>query len=1141
MAKKIHLCLVFLLMALCSSAFASEPRLVTIHDTVVKNIYSQDVSKAQSETETDYVTIGVSYDTAEFFCVTLEVVDDEGEMPYIDNINPPNISFELSGGKYSFWNSYKVEDVNDTPMTFMTARTESLFNNIDETLRWGVNRFAYVPTNSEGDWVHFLNNAETGLKDVTVTWRYPEYYSNETHTAKVPALRTTAQQLADFVPVIEYKTSGTMGNGNLMVTGIDWKLVKSADVNTAIKPAQDIHFEIVSVFGENNDMAQMNEIISFDIKANESASGTVNNLSLNGVPWCTIVRYYLGNDRSVAYQWRFISSNGNNIGAPVNSLYRGGTPSIRAGLTDGKSDYTYARYEATNVADIAMWPAIVDEKYLTDGTFTIKGGGTFAIRDADGETIRTFNSPDVDITLPLTTRTPLGNSYIEFGYMTEGYRKEYWKYVDDAYSTRTTWFMDETGSLNGKEVSWTFPKAPELNGSGKITAAKKLSEQFDKSTGGFFPYVEIVSADGYITAVNYRLVQSRDIATAYDPGVAVMLRIDVRTEHGATWDIPNGTLSNVTWNGNWETEYKPSGTLTLKERIKLGEYTSIHVTLNVYSLPCNQYTYDGSPNPDGVIETLSDYDIYNWNFVDEPPAAETHVMSDSDIETVSEDKLAEALGAASGEEFNFTERQNIYDETQTTAEALNYLEGQDSEMVGRFKQLYGRRPGWYVTRITLPPELFDIINGVSADLLKVFAVPESRLHEQNQGNLASLASVRLADDKPVTGSLVNLDGSKVDKIDGTEFLMVSYLESTEEISNMYLGLAEETETPANNEDDNGHEAQSADIKIDIENGELSADIPAESFDKVVDKLVANDQAGSVTSIPADTAANITEINAETFKKLTSLVSVDLTKATGLTVIVLDATSSITEIKLGTNNSSLTTVNIAGSKIQRLDAPNCTGVKTVNLKNCANLEYADLSSADISSLDLTGCKNIKTLKVGNCKIQSIEGLEDCKDTLTELNVSGNGILMLDLTNFSKLTNPASVDLSGQKRDGWIASTIIRWAEFFAGGEKVFKTADTSTNYADKIKITSPATGYTQDSEGNVTFTSTPESFSYEYEAKEGLTSMDVTISGESSDENADGSGGGCNSIRSEELGIRSVLMFLMFILVLNPTVLKKRKS
>lgn len=1204
MAKKFLTLFAFLLIALCSSAFAEGPHLVTIHETVVNNIYSQDLTAAEGET--DYVHVGASYDTARFFCVTLEIVSDDDEMPYIETFCPPSISFDLSGGKYSFWDSFKIAEVNNTAKTFTTARTESLFNenNIKEALRWGVNKFAYVPTNSEGDWVHFVSNdAETGLTGVTVTWRYPENYSSGTGTATVPELKTTAQQLADFVPYIEYKTTGTMGSGDLKCTSIEWKLVKSNDVEQAIQPSQDIHFEIVSIFGINNNMDKADSVLSTDIASGNNASGSKTlETPLGGVPWCTIVRYYVGGNKNIVYQWRFISVNEGMLGQKLvrDSAYNGGSAVFHAGLTDGKSDYTYARYDSTSVTDVAMWPFpdFIEAKHLTEGTLTIKKGGTFTILDSDGEVFQTFNSPDIDITFPLHTRTALGNSYLEYSYMTEGYRKEHWTYINDCYSTRGTMFKDETGSLSGKEVSWEFPKAPELNGSGKIGAATSLAHQYDKSTGGFFPYVELVSEDGYITAVNYRLVQSPDIATAYDPSntLSVKITIDVQTEYGATWNIPNGTLSNATYpkddgsRTSWQSDFKTSGTLALKEKIKLGEYTAVNVYLAVFPFPYNADNYYGDSYyakvQDGVthgaltdgnyMNSPTNWTGYTWRFVDEPPMAETHVMKDDDISNVSEDKLAETL-ELSDEEFNFAERGNIFEETQTTPEALNFFKGNNTKMVGRFKKLYGRKPGWYVTKIKLPPELYDSINGISADLLKVYSLTDSELQEQAQEqeqeeqqgeirvsgvSLASVASVRLAANEPTTGSLVNLDGSKVDKIDGTEFLMVSYLESTtSEISNMYLGLAEgaetpatsdnngsngndnsETETPAaddnkgddNKESDsnnnNNNEAEtppSDDNKSDNSNNNSGTDnativggglilVGNSTLEDAINSLT-DAQAAQILSIPADTAANLTEINASTFAKLINLKSVDLTKATKLTVIVLDSTSSITDIKLGQNNSSLTTINIAGSKVERLDAPNCTGVTSINLRNCAALQYADLTSADITSLDLTGCTSVQTLKVGGCKIQSITGLASCAATLTELNVKGNSILMLDLTNFSKLINPLSVDLSGQARDGWIATAVIKWAEFFAEGENVFKTADESTNYAGKIKITNPASGFTQDSEGNVTFSSVPESFSYLYESKANIASMDVTISGESSANNnlelegsrLGGSGGGCN--------------------------------
>ncbi|MDY6399511.1 MAG: hypothetical protein SPL01_02400 [Synergistales bacterium] len=813
MVKKFLVFFIFLL-ALCSSALA-EPHLVTIHESFVYNIYDQNLSENYVNTAgTDYVPVGVSYDTAKFFCVTLEVVSDEvvsddDGMPYIESFNPPSISFDLSGGRYSFWNSYKIESVDNTARTFNIAQARSVVYDENDSLRWGINKSAYVPTNSEGDWIHFVNDAETGLSGVNVTWRYPEYYSSETVSASIPALKTTAQQLADFVPSIEYKMQGISGAGDIKLVGINWKLVKSSDVGTAITLSDDIHFEIVSIFNINSDMDSYNDKIEATIKSGDTASGDVTiTTEFRGVPYCTIVRYYIGEDKNTLYQWRFISLNSSQVNAKLNSAYNGGTYSVAARLTDGKSDYTYARYEATDVSSIAMWPPFVDAKYLTDeGTLTIHGGGTFKIIDVDGELVREFNSPDVDITLPLHTRTALGSSYIEFSYMTEGYRKEHWTYVNDSYSTRGTKFVDETGSLNGKTVSWDFTgEASDLSGSGKIYGSKNLAQQFDKATGGFFPYVEIVSNDaGELTAVKYRLVQSGDLNTPYDPGVACEIRIGVNTENGGSWGLSNFVVDPDNYQQNWQEQFKPSGTLTLPNPIKLGVYTAIHVNLTVHKVSFDETTYNNYFT-NGEANNPENYTSYVWSFTDEPPMSETHRMTDEDITNVSEDLLAEALGV-SGEEFHFTERGNIFDDSATKEAAINYLENDNSEMVGRFKQLYASEPGWYVTKVILPDELYDNIQGASADNLTVYSITETELQEQtaslkNNNNFFNwFITPAFADSTSKTGKLVNLDGSKLDTINSKELLMVSYLNSQGERANMYLGLDKNAEIVPAKEDE----------------------------------------------------------------------------------------------------------------------------------------------------------------------------------------------------------------------------------------------------------------------------------------------------------------------------------------------------
>ncbi|MBQ3646971.1 MAG: hypothetical protein II960_10305, partial [Synergistaceae bacterium] len=168
----------------------AEPRLVTIHESVVNYVYSEDSEVHNSR---DWTGV-ISYDNARFFCLTLEVDDDENELPEVDYKNPPK--FALSGGNYSFWNSKNVQAVNNTSMSFDIARNDSLFWVSNDLRQWGGDKPGYVPTNSEGDWIHFLNAADGGMSGVTVSWTFPEMYGLTGSSDTVPTMKTTNEQLA---------------------------------------------------------------------------------------------------------------------------------------------------------------------------------------------------------------------------------------------------------------------------------------------------------------------------------------------------------------------------------------------------------------------------------------------------------------------------------------------------------------------------------------------------------------------------------------------------------------------------------------------------------------------------------------------------------------------------------------------------------------------------------------------------------------------------------------------------------------------------------------------------------------------------------------------------------------------------------
>ncbi|MBR0078961.1 MAG: hypothetical protein IJP69_01165, partial [Synergistaceae bacterium] len=788
----------------------AEPRLVTIHESVVNYVYSEDSEVHNSR---DWTGV-ISYDNARFFCLTLEVDDDENELPEVDYKNPPK--FALSGGNYSFWNSKNVQAVNNTSMSFDIARNDSLFWVSNDLRQWGGDKPGYVPTNSEGDWIHFLNAADGGMSGVTVSWTFPEMYGLTGSSDTVPTMKTTNEQLADFVPYIEYVGTGVInqetginkGIDGLNITGIKWRLVKSSDVDSPITLSDDIHIEIRNAFGENQESPSYENQKGYTLVSSGNViSGEISLGDDYGFfPYCTIVRYYIGDNKDEIYQWRFVSQNGaflDNFGAVLGGG-KGGTVSWVAGLKDGKADYTYVTYGGTDVSSVATWPVICEGKHLTDkGKLTIKGGGTFSIVDAEfGNVIQEFDTSE-DIVLPLSTRSPLGGSMAEYSYSIEGYRKADWNYLSDAYSTRGVAFMDPTGSLSNKTVKWEFPEEVDakgrLNGEGKIRNVKTLEQQFNTATG-FFPYVELISDDeGNLKEVNYRIVRSPDISQAYNPGVVCYLDIFINCDGNQVTGPNVEQLTNADTSefnsDNFESKFHIEGKWTPTNPVKFGTYHNVSVNLQVYEKLTKEEFEALGLDYGQFIGNANLFTPYTWIFTDYPPVAEIHFMNNSEFENVSTDSVAAAIdGFNATDNIQAVQREEVYEESGVDENVISYFENEDSELVGRFKQLYSESEGWVVTKVTLPDELYDNLQDVSADNLAVYSITDAELQEQaaiskhNNNFLNWFITPAFADSTTSkTGKLVNLDGSKLDKINSKELLMVSYLKAGQK-SNMYLGF-----------------------------------------------------------------------------------------------------------------------------------------------------------------------------------------------------------------------------------------------------------------------------------------------------------------------------------------------------------------
>ena len=949
MARKIFYSLIFLLIALCSSAFA-EADLYAVHETLV------DVSYKYRQPPQNFDTFDyddwISYDqTARFFCLTLEVSDPDEDFSYYSedpannppkffNVNDP-LTLKIAGDGYSYFNSYKlVKASND--MQFKLAPADMIRNDSKRAKRFGTSTIGYVPVNDMGEQIHCLVEADGGLNETTVTWNMYDstdlYGEKIEKTATIPTFKTTAQQLNDFVPYIEYvreasddfitqvrnavdavlagndaeNNNQTFLNDNRnelgkvgAIKGFKWRFVKKVDgkikTDVAISLNEKVHVQILGVYNDSMQVIYSSDFQPFE--ANNVIQGEVtfetgDNIPTIGTPpQCAIIRYYFDNSDKKIYQWRFVGHNVDDDPEKIDAV-PSLTYGVNARLVDGKADYTYASVGGVDLGSVGALANPVEAKNLVEGTLTIPGGG-YELLDDNLNVIREVpKGEDVELTLR-TSGNFLGDSglgALSFGPQSEGYRKVDYNYIlNNCIQTRFIGFRDNDGVLAGKNITWNFPSGSGVkNGSATIPSYKSLEEQMKPGTG-FFPYIEIVSKDGCLTEVKYRIVQSPDISKPVDLtalGVYCDLHINISDLDPS---VGNVSLSNRFWvytdtpasnderynSELYKYDFRTEGTITftpdnanldpnwpgatlynLISPIKMmGPYIRISVKLNVYDRPNdNQDHYKEIINSNPGNRTP-----YIWNFTDYPPMADTQPMSDEDVETMSADKLIEAVSEdISGDDIHVVDRSELFKETEVTEGAESYLENDNSKMVGRFRQIYARNPGWVVIKVKLPDELFDAIKGFSADALKVYALTNSDINPQteepiqeepNETNssplrfrLASTPKLIqhtpkiLGDDSTTekTGKLVALDGSKVGVINSQEFLMVSYLDSPGEKTNMYLGLDNdakrvepEPEIPADEEQEAIKlNASSTDITV-YQGGSINIIVTAISGDNIV--------------------------------------------------------------------------------------------------------------------------------------------------------------------------------------------------------------------------------------------------------------------------------------------------------------------
>ncbi len=460
-------------------------------------------------------------------------------------------SITLSGGNYSFWNGKEIQKVSGTQQTFKLGM---------ETWLASGDEVAYQLFDDAGGELKMGVESDNGLNGVTMSWNFPDDPSiNGSFT--MPNYLTTQEQLNSGVLYFEFIRSGDV------VTGIDWRVVKASDTATPV--AQDFRRRFQSFEIWNYDESKiLNDRPRIYIEAGETPEGTYEfSTPIKESDIARIRTRLRAYDESAEknYSWYYYMPS-------EPDMYLWHRHASDASLINGKSDYSGAKFSNVFFSHESRSPLIMTEaKHFTDtGRVTIPGGGYTLVDTDTGATLSTVTG-NATMKLRFDSEGAIGDEYLE-----------YWP-IDDSGNLAA--FAGTETALNGKTISWTFPaELAELNGSGVIPNYKTTAQQLETGV----PYVEIVSEDGYITALNYKIVTASDTSTAITP--------NHRTDFRFYFDRATG--KDV-----WANTYRPgwirntsSGTLTLDIPQPLSIVKRVRVRLRSYE--------DSADNPA----------VYQWNF-----------------------------------------------------------------------------------------------------------------------------------------------------------------------------------------------------------------------------------------------------------------------------------------------------------------------------------------------------------------------------------------------------------------------------------------------------------------------------------------------------------------------------------------------
>ncbi len=489
------------------------------------------------------------YSDARFLEFRVEVVDlDFDSIATREDVNRSG-TITIAGGNYSFWNGKEMQRVSGTQQTFKL--------NFESWSGVGDN-VAYMLVMDNDEEFSCGVEADNGLNGISASWNFPDKPSYNGQGV-VPNYKTTREQLNTFVPYVEYIRSGSS------VTGIKWRVVNPSDTSKPLSQDFGMSFNVNHVCDAYGDYLYSGPWEY--IEPGRIPEGTVMFDEPIDESEIHVIRVYLNYEidgKETTNHWFFKKSSDPKTWLWQNSV-------SKASLVNGKSNYKDAKFAHLYFDILADEGIVVEAKHFTnEGRMTIPGGGYSLCDDDTGEElgITVGTGSDRTYKLRMYDGVTLDNSYLEY------------QPVDDNGINLAFSGGAEKG-LNGRTITWTFPSELKMNGSAIVNNFRSTAEQLAQGV----PYVEVVSSDGKITAMNYRLVTSQNTSATVQPSYRTDFRLYVVRSTGGPYNRYSSSWQNNTTSGTW----------TLPEPQDVSNMGYVMVRLR---------THEGTANPS----------IYQWEF-----------------------------------------------------------------------------------------------------------------------------------------------------------------------------------------------------------------------------------------------------------------------------------------------------------------------------------------------------------------------------------------------------------------------------------------------------------------------------------------------------------------------------------------------